>query len=372
MRKPNSLFDRLAQFVNSKEVGATYTSEEMQDVIGEYCPNSILGRYYRLNSYQCYLSYAGITENVSRGVHKICMHVPDWLTIGHLQFFHGHGKSGTYAYAGMSHNAIRIQLNVDKAQHPKQMVNKPEPKFKIGDTVRLIETYTGKGLIVNDELEGNTKDIKGLAGNIQTIKKIEWNTKTNEWFYYCNAFLWCAEHGLELILRFEIINEQKTNKNQIKTMSNKIMVIGTRNLKEAFVKEIESQGIAKPYDGYEGHPGIEQDTHGIIPHHDTAELGWALLDSDSYKDDTKFNLPKDWDAAIKAVKEKYAAKPIMIAGYTAEVEGKGIKFGCQHITLEEIKAMKHMVSDPINMKASIGTTIVNITLLEQLEKMINK
>jgi len=103
--KPN-LFQSVKSFINSYNVGDTFTTKEfhaamkgIEFVTGwkKYCA----GEFYRSNTYRTYLRHLGFVQNPERGLWKVICHIPAWLDSGHVNSALG------YMYtAGRDENTI--------------------------------------------------------------------------------------------------------------------------------------------------------------------------------------------------------------------------------------------------------------------------
>lgn len=109
-------------------------------------------------------------------------------------------------------------------------------------------------------------------------------------------------------------------------------IVGSLPLLEAFIKD----------SGYKFHDNK-------LPQY--YEEGYSYLTSSDYfvafkiiPDDVKqFSLPSQYSEALEYVKEYFSSKKektVTIDGYESKIEGDDVKFGCHHITKEELQALK--------------------------------
>ena len=103
--KPN-LFQSVKSFINSKNVGETFTTKEFHAAMNGIEQPTWWKKYnrqlfYRSNTYRTYLRHLGFVENTERGVWRVLCHIPAWLDSGHVNSALG------YMYtAGRDENTI--------------------------------------------------------------------------------------------------------------------------------------------------------------------------------------------------------------------------------------------------------------------------
>ena len=86
--KPN-LFQSVKSFINSKNVGETFTTKEFHAAMNGIEQPTWWKKYnrqlfYRSNTYRTYLRHLGFVENTERGVWRVLCHIPAWLDSGHV------------------------------------------------------------------------------------------------------------------------------------------------------------------------------------------------------------------------------------------------------------------------------------------------
>ena len=103
--KPN-LFQSVKSFINSKNVGDTFTTKEFHAAMDGIEQLTWWKKYnkqlfYRSNTYRTYLRHLGFVQNPERGLWKVVCHIPAWLDSGHVNSALG------YMYtAGRDENTI--------------------------------------------------------------------------------------------------------------------------------------------------------------------------------------------------------------------------------------------------------------------------
>ena len=90
-----TLFQRFKNFVNSKPVGSTYTTDELYHAVGRWesstwWKRANKQRMYRTSTYQTYLRRLGALENIKRGSWKVIAHIPDWFYSKHMNYLIGY------------------------------------------------------------------------------------------------------------------------------------------------------------------------------------------------------------------------------------------------------------------------------------------
>jgi hypothetical protein len=90
-----TLFQRFKNFVNSKPVGSTYTTDELYRGVGlwessTWWKRANKQRMYRTSTYQTYLRRLGALENIKRGSWKVTAHIPDWFYSKHMNYLLGY------------------------------------------------------------------------------------------------------------------------------------------------------------------------------------------------------------------------------------------------------------------------------------------
>ena len=187
MIKPNSLYSKVVAFINSHNLGDTYTSDQFVDAL--YGATSHMkrrngGQFYRVRTYQTYLKRIGMIQNVKRGIWQVNYHIPSWLTLSAVETIMGY-KTGQYNYntekyviadpaikAKLVEKLKMYKMGIDKdgvqIDHEKEMKSRG---FKVGATVKLIKTrseiYDNSEYYLGEEklVVGNTYTIHSLTDN---------------------------------------------------------------------------------------------------------------------------------------------------------------------------------------------------------------
>ena len=102
----SNLFQSVKSFINSKNIGDTFTTKEFHAAMDGIEQPTWWKKYnkqlfYRSNTYRTYLRHLGFVENTERGLWKVICHIPAWLDSGHVNSALG------YMYtAGRDENTI--------------------------------------------------------------------------------------------------------------------------------------------------------------------------------------------------------------------------------------------------------------------------
>ncbi len=123
--KPN-LFQSVKSFINSKNVGETFTTKEFHEAMKgiEFVTGWKKysgGEFYRSNTYRTYLRHLGFVSNLERGLWKVMCHVPAWLDSGHVN-----------SYLGYRYETERITWTYDVKSGVE--TNTPNSEWKIVHT----------------------------------------------------------------------------------------------------------------------------------------------------------------------------------------------------------------------------------------------
>ena len=120
--KPN-LFQSVKSFINSKNVGDTFTTKEYHAAMDGIEQPTWWKKYnkqlfYRSNTYRSYLRHLGFVQNPQRGLWKVMCHIPAWLDSGHVN-----------SALGYMYTVERITWTLDMAT--KTETNTPNADWKI-------------------------------------------------------------------------------------------------------------------------------------------------------------------------------------------------------------------------------------------------
>jgi hypothetical protein len=102
----SNLFQSVKSFINSKNIGDTFTTKEFHAAMNGIEQPTWWKKYnkqlfYRSNTYRTYLRHLGFVKNPERGLWKVICHIPAWLDSGHVNSALG------YMYtAGRDENTI--------------------------------------------------------------------------------------------------------------------------------------------------------------------------------------------------------------------------------------------------------------------------
>jgi hypothetical protein len=119
----SNLFQSVKSFINSKNVGDTFTTKEFHAAMDGIEQPTWWKKYnrqlfYRSNTYRTYLRHLGFVENTERGVWRVLCHVPAWLDSGHVN-----------SYLGYMYTVERITWTLD--METKKETNTPNADWKI-------------------------------------------------------------------------------------------------------------------------------------------------------------------------------------------------------------------------------------------------
>jgi len=151
--KPN-LFQSVKSFINSKNVGETFTTKEFHAAMNGIEQPTWWKKYnrqlfYRSNTYRTYLRHLGFVENPQRGFWRVLCHVPAWLDSGHVN-----------SALGYMYTVERITWTLD--METKKETNTPNADWKI-----IYTPYKG---MTKDEIVTKIKNYILEFGIVKTVK----------------------------------------------------------------------------------------------------------------------------------------------------------------------------------------------------------
>ena len=167
--KQGTIYSELVDFINSIPVGQTYTSKQFTAALREFLLSkgqhrTYGGTFYRVRSYQGYLSSIGIVTNVKRGLWKVNRHIPSWLNLGVLECMVGHRKYNQPLDAQRS----RQMRLLKQLRDMKQMNTTTD--LKVGDIV-LVEKKTD---FLEDSMRNSwVKDMDYAIGHYYLVEAID-------------------------------------------------------------------------------------------------------------------------------------------------------------------------------------------------------
>lgn len=89
MRKKNSLFDQVCNFINSVGIGNTFTNDELysntNEVMTDYKIRLYKGDRQTTRYYRYHLIHANVVKRVSKGVWQVLAHIPDGVTLSMVE-----------------------------------------------------------------------------------------------------------------------------------------------------------------------------------------------------------------------------------------------------------------------------------------------
>ena len=151
--KPN-LFQSVKSFINSKNVGETFTTKEFHAAMDGIEQPTWWKKYnrqlfYRSNTYRTYLRHLGFVENTERGVWRVLCHIPAWLDSGHVN-----------SALGYMYETERITWTLDVATGVE--TNTPNAPYNI-----VYKSYKG---MTRDEIVTKIREYILLFGILNTPK----------------------------------------------------------------------------------------------------------------------------------------------------------------------------------------------------------
>jgi hypothetical protein len=106
-----NLFQAVKTYINGVEVGKTFTTKHLIDVVGDHEVltwwKSVNSPNYRTHTYKSYLRRTGFLSNPKRGVWKVEKHIPEFVTLGTIEFLIGYKK----IYNGLTKLEIEDKIN---------------------------------------------------------------------------------------------------------------------------------------------------------------------------------------------------------------------------------------------------------------------
>jgi len=150
----SNLFQSVKSFINSKNIGDTFTTKEFHAAMNGIEQPTWWKKYnkqlfYRSNTYRTYLRHLGFVENTERGVWRVLCHIPAWLDSGHVNSALG------YMYTV---ERITWTLNMET----KKETNTPNADWKI-----IYTPYKG---MTKDEIVTKIKNYILEFGIVKTVE----------------------------------------------------------------------------------------------------------------------------------------------------------------------------------------------------------
>ena len=107
-----NLFQAVKTYINDVEVGETFTTKHLIAMVGDHEVLTWWKRvnqnpYYRTHTYKSYLSRTGFLSSPKRGVWKVEKRIPEFVTLGTIEFLLGYKKT----YNGLTKAAIIEKIN---------------------------------------------------------------------------------------------------------------------------------------------------------------------------------------------------------------------------------------------------------------------
>jgi len=151
--KPN-LFQSVKSFINSKNVGDTFTTKEFHAAMEgieqlTWWKKYSGGKHYRQDQYKGYLKRLGFLENTKRGMWRVLCHIPAWLDSGHVN-----------SALGYMYTVERITWTLD--METKKETNTPNADWKI-----IYTPYKG---MTKDEIVTKIENYVLEFGIVKTVE----------------------------------------------------------------------------------------------------------------------------------------------------------------------------------------------------------
>jgi hypothetical protein len=112
-----NLFQAVKTYINGVEVGKTFTTKHLIDVVGDHEVltwwKSVNSPNYRTHTYKSYLRRTGFLSNPKRGVWKVEKHIPEFVTLGTIEFLIGYKK----IYNGLTKLETEDKINIYSINH---------------------------------------------------------------------------------------------------------------------------------------------------------------------------------------------------------------------------------------------------------------
>ena len=163
-----NLFQAVKTYINGVEVGETFTTKHLIDMVGDHevstwWKQSNQNPYYRTHTYKSYLKRTGFLSSPKRGVWKVEKHIPEFVTLGTIEFLLGYKK----IYNNMTKTAIMEKINNLQYKSPQISSN----LFQVNDILE----FDGNGDYAAER--GATAICEGysMSNDGDQFVKVRWN-----------------------------------------------------------------------------------------------------------------------------------------------------------------------------------------------------
>ena len=107
-----NLFQAVKTYINGVGVGETFTTKHLIDIVGDHEVSTWWksvnnNPYYRTHTYKSYLKRTRFLSNPKRGVWKVEKHIPEFVTLGTIEFLIGYKK----IYNGLTRLETEDKIN---------------------------------------------------------------------------------------------------------------------------------------------------------------------------------------------------------------------------------------------------------------------
>jgi hypothetical protein len=138
-----NLFQAVKTYINGVEVGETFTTKHLIDMVGDHEVltwwKQVNSPNYRTHTYKSYLRRTGFLSNPKRGVWKVEKHIPEFVTLGTIEFLIGY-KNYSNRYNGLTEQQIKNSIEEFNVVMEKGYLTEMYPDIKNLNK----EPYNGK------------------------------------------------------------------------------------------------------------------------------------------------------------------------------------------------------------------------------------
>lgn len=163
MRKPNTLFDQVCQFVNSFAIGEQFDTQDMYAQCNEnmtHWKRSNNYDHYTTRQYRRHLVIAGVLAHVKRGKWRVLAHIPDHVTVSALEANRNrkvrNEKTGEWRLCAKPWNASMMAIKEEV-----QELAKPEAQER---RISMMTVYT----INNNKIEFKVIPVNSLHATLSS------------------------------------------------------------------------------------------------------------------------------------------------------------------------------------------------------------
>jgi hypothetical protein len=120
-----NLFQAVKTFINNVEVGETFTTKHLIEVVGDHetltwWKDVNSNPFYRTHTYKSYLKRTGFLSSIKRGEWKVERHIPDFVNLGTIEFLIGFKYKNIYN--GMTKSATIVKITNSQVERKDEKV----------------------------------------------------------------------------------------------------------------------------------------------------------------------------------------------------------------------------------------------------------